>query len=370
MQASRRWFLFSLAASAYAADTPAKGRMFPSVAVRYLDPATEFIVTRLTDPQFNSFLPSGNHAVTSRGLLYASDAAGKWEAFRMDLKTGESRQLTEAESLDRASLAFLPNGRAFYHFDSGRLVETTVSTFRPRELYRVPEGFEKTPGAVYSADSPYAAFVEKRGSRHHLRLLQLMRGTAATLVESTEEIRDPLLRPHQPALFYRHAGEPWMVNLDGRQSRRLPLAEGETRQAQWSPDGQTLLYLNRPSDPHKLTGLREFAPGTNTDTLIADTTQFLHFHSNSDASVFVGASGSKASPYLLLLVRAVKRELTVAEHRASDPSMVNPVFAPNSQSVFFTSDRHGKPAIYWMNVDKFVSETDDPDVSAAARPGH
>ncbi len=74
--------------------------------------------------------------------------------------------------------------------------------------------------------------------------------------------------------------------------------------------------------------------------------------------MFVGASGSKASPYLLLLIRAGKRELTLAEHRASDAALVNPIFAPNSQFVVFVSDRHGKPAIYWIAVDKLVSETD------------
>jgi oligogalacturonide lyase len=360
MQASRRWFLFSAAAAACAAENPTKGRVFPSVAIRYLDPATEFVVTRLTDPQFNSYLPAtGNRVVTSRGLLYASDATGKWEVLRMDLKSRESRQLTDASNLDPASLAFLPNERAFYHFDSGRLIETIASNFKAREIYRVPDGFEKTPGAAYGEDGQNAVFVEKRGSRHSLQWLHLAKGTAATLVESTEEIRDPLLRPGQASLLYRHAGEPWIVNLDGRQSRRLPLAEGETRQMQWSADGHTLLYLNQPSDPHRLTNLREFTPNTNTDTLIANTTQFVHFRSNADASVFVGASGSKASPYVLLLVRAVKRELTLAEHRASNAALVTPMFAPNSQSVFFASDRHGKPAIYWINVERFVSETEE-----------
>src|SRR5579864_1472962 len=198
MQASRRWFLFSAAAAACAAENPTKGRVFPSVAMRYLDPATEFVVTRLTDPQFNSYLPAaGNRVVTSRGLLHASDATGKWEALRMDLKSRESRQLTDATGLDPASLAFLRNERAFYHFDSGRLIETISSNFKVREIYRVPDGFEKTPGAAYSEDGQNAVFVEKSGSRHRLQWLHLATGVAMTLVESAEEIRDPLLRPGQ-----------------------------------------------------------------------------------------------------------------------------------------------------------------------------
>ena len=118
-----------------------------------------------------------------------------------------------------------------------------------------------------------------------------------------------------------------------------------------------------------LNSLRELTPDTNSeDKPIADTSQFVTFGRNADASVFVGASGSKASPHVLLLVRAVRRELTLAEHRASDPSMVAPVFAPNSRRIFFNSDRHGKPAIYSMQVDKLVEETED-DERPTARDG-
>jgi len=54
-----------------------------------------------------------------------------------------------------------------------------------------------------------------------------------------------------------------------------------------------------------------------------------------------------------------RRELTLCEHHASDPAMVSPVFSPDSQSIFFASDRHGKSAIYRVHVEKFVEETDD-----------
>ena len=107
--------------------------------------------------------------------------------------------------------------------------------------------------------------------------------------------------------------------------------------------------------------IREFVPDTNEDRLVAETTQFAAFARNADASVFAGASGSKASPYILLLARAVRRELTLCEYRASDPSMAAPVFSPNSQQLFFTSDLHGNPAIYRFDVAKLVSETALPE---------
>ncbi len=378
MALSRRGFLFTVAAGCFA-DEPFKGRIVPPAATRYADPATEFPIIRLTDPQFSSLLPfSGNRVLSKSSMLYASDQTGQWEAFRMELKKGESRQLTESTTLDTSSIAYLPNDKGFWHFDAGRLIETDFSKLKPRELYRVPEGFEKTPGVSYSDDGQHAAFVEKSAASdgapvYRLRVLSLQKETAATLLESHEEIRDPLLQPKHSSLVYRIGDEIRIVNIDVQQHQRLQLAEGEIGQFRWSADGHSLLYLNRPKDPHRLTSLREWAadpppatsgkaagtsPGGPRDTLIAQTSQFVHFSPNADASVFVGSSGSKASPYILLLARAVKREFTLAEHRASDAAMVTPLFAPNSQFVAFVSDRHGKPAIYYISVEKFVSETE------------
>jgi oligogalacturonide lyase len=360
---SRRAFLVSLAVATRAAETTARGRIVPSVAVRYADPATEFTVVRLTDPQFTSSLPAiGNRGVTARQLLYASDLDGKWQAYRMDLKSKESRQLTDAENLDASSIALLSNERGFWHFDGSSLVGTSFPALKPRVVYKVPEGFDKLPGANYSDDGRYAAFIEKSASGHRLRLLHTQSGEAATLLESSEQLSDPLLRPHDTSLIYRSRGELWSIRFNKKENRRLPLTEGETLQAQWTADGHAIEYLNRPADPRKLTALREWTPGAGVgrgeDAKIADTSQFVRFQANTDASVYVGASGSKASPYLLLLIRTARRELALAEHRASDPALVTPAFAPNSQFVVFVSDRHGKPAIYWIAVDKLVSETD------------
>ena len=396
MSFSRRYFLASVATAAVGAENANRGRVFPSVAGRYPDPATEFTVVRLTDPQFTAHLPlPKNRATAQRAFLYASDFNGKWDAYRMDLKSGESRQLTDAAALDISSLGFLPGERGFWHVDGGVLVETQFTKLqgmKSRDVYRTPQGFEKTAGISYNEDGQYAAFVERTAggaARYRLQVLRLANGQARTLVEAADEIADVLIRPRHTSLFFRMGGQPSTIDFDGTGSRRLTLAEGEIGQTQWIADGHALLYLNRPSDPKKLTAIREFNPdgvgsGTESsaatrngsrpassavpgresisssmnDTQIAGTSQYVHFHANPDASMFVGASGSKASPYVLLLARAAKREFTLAEHRASDPRIVAPVFMPNSQSVLFLSDRHGKPAIYSMPVDKLVAPTD------------
>ena len=103
----RRAFLSLLASSALRGNAE-KGGTFPSEWKRYPDPATELEVLRLTSPAYSSFLPAYyERAVSRRGnfLLYSSDRTGLLQAFRMDLKTGESRQLTDVKALDGSSLS-------------------------------------------------------------------------------------------------------------------------------------------------------------------------------------------------------------------------------------------------------------------------
>jgi oligogalacturonide lyase len=211
-------------------------------------------------------------------------------------------------------------------------------------------------------DGLYAALIEKRESHYRLQLIHVSDGMATTLAESdgvNDELSDPMPRPRRASVLYRRAGGAWLANLDGKQNYRLKLADGQAAAATWSTDGRSVLYLNVPVDSHKLRNIREFTPDSNEDKAISDTTQYACFERNSDGSVFVGASGSQASPHVLLLLRTVHREFTLCEHRASNPAMVSPIFSPNSQNVFFMSDQHGKPAIYRIAIDKLVEETDE-----------
>jgi oligogalacturonide lyase len=357
MALSRRWFLFSLPAACLG-QTSAKGRLFPSAIKRYADPATEFQIQRLTDPAHSTFL-AGARSISRHGfLICASDASGRYEAYRIDMKSGQQKQLTDAADLDPHSLSLLPDERGIVYLDGPALTVTNFSTLKTREIYRIPEGYERVSGIGLAEDGLYTALVEKKDSHYRLQLVNMAKGSAETLAEADEEISGPDPRPKRASVLYRRGGSLWLANYDGKQNYRLRLCEGGLGPALWSPDGRSVFYLNYPPDSHKLHALREFVPDTNEDKAVADTSQFVGIGRNADATVFAGASGSKASPYVLLLVRTVKRELTLCEHRASNPGMVMPVFSPNSQRVFFVSDRHGKPAIYSIAVEKLVEETE------------
>jgi oligogalacturonide lyase len=360
--------LFSLASAllpAYA-QTKSRGASYPSEAKRYSDPLTEFTVLRLTDPAHSAILPAAcGRAVARKGgfVLHASDRSGRFEAFRMDIKTAQSKQLTEAAQLVPATLQLMPSERAFCYFDGPRLEIAPMGSLRPREVYRVEEGWSAEQMGV-SEDDLYAAVIEKKEAQFRLRLVSLAKGEATTLAESAEPLSDPQPRPKRASVLYRRGDSALFVcNFDRQQNQKLRTPEGAKLSApQWSADGREVLYasLATGANGQRVGQVREIVPDSNQDSLVARTTQFVAFGRNADGSVMVGASGSKAQPHVLLLVRSVKRELTLCEHRASDAAMVNPLFSANSQRILFQSDMHGKPAIYSMVVDKLVEETDTP----------
>ena len=360
---SRRSLLVSgLAAARLPAAVGSKGNAFPSEWKRYPDPSTELEVLRLTDPEHASTLPASyNRAIAKNSsfLLYSSDRSGSAQAFRMDLKAGGTRQLTEVEDLDGASLTLTPDNRSFCYFAGRALYVTSLATLHERELYQVPEGWERCPGMSVGPDGTHATFAERQGDASRLRMVPFVPGPARTVVEAPFAMADPIARPMRAQIAYRQGDEAlWLVNADGQQNHKLRAAEGIVGPANWATDGKTLLYLNFPVDPKQLNAIREQTPDTNTDKLLAKTSQFVQFGSNRDTTVFVGASRNVASPHILILLRVTHRELTLCEHKASHPETVDPIFSPDSQRIFFQSDRHGKPAIYSMQIQKFVEKTE------------
>lgn len=359
---SRRAFLAALPAVCGAQQL----LQVPSEQKVFRDPATEWDLTRLTDPRAsNCWLPENPlRSLSSRNnfLLYGSDRAGEIEAFRMDLKSGESRQWTRSGGLDRKTLALLPDDKNVVYFIGSTL---HMEGSRSRTVYTVENGWQRGAFAV-SDDGQHAVVAETNGSRHRLRLVPLLKGEPSTLVEGTEAIGSIRLRPRRSGLIYTREDALWLVHYDASGNRKLKTAPGLVGHVVWSADGRTALYLLNPP-ANKLVELRECTPDTNEDKLIGRTTQFATFARNSDSTVFAGVSGSKASPYLLLLIRSAGRELTVAEHRASDASRANVVFAPNSQRLFYHTDREGKSAIYSVALDRFVERT---EVSASGVPVH
>jgi oligogalacturonide lyase len=321
---------------------------------RYADPATELEVVRLTNPAFPSGLTAPHlRQFTKRAdaMVYWSERDGTRQIYRLDLKSGESKQLTSAAALDSTGFAMSADDRYLYYFDGPMLQSVTSSVLKPREIYKALEGSARTGLTVASDGS--VIFAEDS------RIMRVALQKTGAILDTGGKIDLVMARPRHAQFVYRLGDAFWLANTDGSGRKQLALSTGTTGEALWSPNGRTLIYLHVPDDPKQLVTLREFNPDDSTDQLIARTSQFGAFAPNGDASVFAGASRSKASAYIIILLRVTRRELTLCEHRASDPAMASVVFTPDSQSIIFMSDRHGKSALYRVPVEKFVEETSD-----------
>ena len=360
MIVTRRNFALSLAAAA-----SARGQFTP--IRRYLDPSTEAEVLALSNPSNASYLPHHyNRSVSSRNgfLVYATETANGFQAMRLDVKGGLARILTSSAAMEPKSLALSPDDKTLYFADGDRLLAASMGGAKPREIYKASSPEIYRHGISLSDDGANIVVIDQG------RLMLIPTAASATKANirtlgETDTKAGQAAVSRSANVFFRGANQSLHLisATPGAKAKRLPI-EGELGPALWNPDGRSILYLKLNQGRGIPNALFEFSLDTGQESLVGKTSQFVHFGRNADSSVFVGASGSKAQPFILIMLRITRRELALCEHNSSDPSTVAPVFSPNSQRIYFQSDRLGKPAIFSVAVEKLVEKTgqEDPPV--------
>lgn len=352
---TRRAVLAALPGSLVAANLPTKKSRSAVQAgefFRFLDPVTETPVVRLTNPKTSSLFPApSNRFVSSKGrfLIFSSDRTGRATPFQLDLRTGVLRQLAETADLMTQSLCLDARARFLYLIDRNVLKEIALANLKTRTL--AENVIEFSCGA-----SPSEFVVVRQGR------LELLNSGSPAIADEVDCTFPPSLRPGGAGWFFARGGsgeeyEFWYAPLARAGDKPVLLARGRISDPFWSPDGRSLLFLREVQAKVLLSEVHEVLPETGVEQGVASTSQFAAFAPNGDASVFVGASRSKAQPNVVLLVRSVQRELTLCEHRASHPKLVSPVFSPDSRRVYFQSDHEGKSALYSVNVELLVEPT-------------
>lgn len=379
---SRRSFLNGALAVA-AAALPVSGQARPGTAAtppaanpehaptplssetrRFRDAATENVVLRLTEPAYQSRLLSVNaRPFLQRGnaMLYASDRTGTWQAYRLDTRSGQSRPVTQAAALIPSSLALSPDERTLYYIDGESVRQRPVGSgaSRERTIEQLASGWTFGETLIVNDDNSSLAIVDRFEGQSRLRVLPVKGGSGVNRLQLEGKLLDVAFRPRSTQLSCRHAdGTLWLLSQNAAAPVRIGQEEGTCGPSQWSADGQSLFYLHYPlKGVHTI---REYQPDSKEDRLVAPTSQFVQFARNADSSVFVGLSGSKASPYVLLLVRKARRELTLCEHRTTTPSDTPVLFSPSSQRIYFETDRFGKTVLMSMVLEHLVENT-SPD---------
>ena len=311
-----------------------------------IDPATENTIVRLTALTSASALPLPRNRFVSpreRSLLFSSDRTGHFTPHAIDLRTGVIRQLAEANKLNTGSLSFDRQEKAVRYLDGESLFEVTLNHGTPK---RLGDGY-----TAFGNSADGAMFLIAGG--------KLVRKDNSSLRPLASGANNLWPQPNGAGcLFGRGAADEqefFYVTADGL-GKPVPIAKGHVREPFWDADGQSILFL-RDVASNNGTVLAEIhgrALGGGDEYLVSPTSQFASFAPNSDATVFVGASRSKAQPNVVLMLRSPHREMTLCEHHSSHPSEVSPTFSSDNRRVYFESDREGRRAIYSVNVELLV----------------
>jgi oligogalacturonide lyase len=330
-----------------------RNKLPPSLGefVAMVDPATENLVVRLTNPSYISINPPAqNHHISSKSrfILYGSDRMGVMSPYHLDLKNAVARQLADTKAFRPDTLAMDLEEHNCFFVDGDALREVNLGNLKARTLAEGVSDFHMN-GAGNT-------IVVLRGGK-----LERFDGDRGAVLVDNVASRGLISPAGSNVCFTRQEGPSetsfWRVPIAG--GKPAQLANGVVSCPFWNPDSQSLLFLRQTQGERGLTTLlREVSLDGRDEGTVAQTSQFISFAPNADGTVFIGASRSKAQPHVVLMLRSVRREMTLCEHHASHPEMVRPTFSPNSRRVYFASDRHGKPALYVVNVELLVEPTE------------
>jgi oligogalacturonide lyase len=220
----------------------------------------------------------------------------------------------------------------------------------------------------------------KRRPRCRIRVIDTRKGTNRVILDERRWLVYPQFRPGGREILFCNEGPPdqvedrfWLTSIDGRDKKKLrPQKAGEqVGHAYWAPEGFEICYVHYPDATGRGATVRSLIVQSGEERVVSRCTRFGWMMRNEDNSVIAGASRSLASPHVFVLFAPLKRELTICEHSSSgkpypiagtdlqDPSASwpEPVFSPDSNWVYFTSDREGQPAIYRTDVSDLVENT-------------
>ena len=329
-----------------------KAKQLPSVGefVRFSDPTTETPVVRLTSLKSSSYLPAPANrfvSVKDRYLVFSSDRAGALAPFQVDLRSGAVKQLASPARLVADSLCLDPKEHWLYFLDGDQLLRTDMSK---KDAKRRSETLTDAVSS-FSISPAGTLFLVRHGALQRLSEQPLATEVGKLCLAQNAGVEGCLFSREFDAL----QREFWYVSAASG-SKPVLLAKGVVSNPFWAPDGQSLLFLRDVSTKPDvvLAEIHEVRLDGAGEHCVAATSMFAGFAPNFDASVFVGASRSKAQPNVVILLRTAKREMTLCQHHASHAAAVSPVFSPDARRVYFQSDEEGKPAIYSVNVEMLV----------------
>lgn len=379
-----------------AALTAAQGSRFDQVETPLTDELTGRGLTRLTDPRVLYHLPHYHHrflATNNRFLLLGGEPDGTRQIHGLDLRRNRLTQMSEGEGTFPYSATLAQGGREIYYLQGDMLRSISLSGRGNRIVFRRPRGWLFTGHLSITDDAKTAAFVEINEDdlrddpaeqfaarpQCRIRVVDLPTGKDRIVVRERAWLTHPQLRPGRRELLYAHEGPAneieyrmyWTAIDGGKDKPIVPPNGGHVEREYWAADGSEVRFVHFPDETMRGATVRAISPETGEERRIARCSAFGWMQENIDGSAFVGASIRPSAPNIFVLFPLLDREITLCEHGASrkpypiagtdridyDCAMPQTAFSPDSQWVYFISDREGKPALYRMKVEDLVEAT-------------
>lgn len=251
-----------------------KGKTYPDQRRKYTDSKSGRTVWQLTDtPGFTTqtLYWTNQHSRDSRWMPYASgiyqgEAGGRqrwrYNLFNMDLRTGESVQLTDSGNVVAHSPDLSRDGKTLYYFEAPRTFRSVnLGTLEDREICKLEDKALVTHAlsvnasnrwAVVAAElnEPQGGYRYARYSQHMvLALIDVTDGSLVYLINGNTSLGHVAFSPTNPNLvLYSYHGQwweiqrPWLIEADGTGSRPIFLAHnGEAVGHEfWSDNGKNI----------------------------------------------------------------------------------------------------------------------------------
>ncbi len=395
----------------------AVGTVVSSEPVWRLDPITGVRVTRITDPAVVCHLASpGMRGTSADGtvLLMVGAYGQSRQLYAHNLDTGRAVQLTAGRGLNEYDgilldvddrHALYAQGPEIWRIDLVTLLREhlfhsrppwTIHSFSQSSCGRFLAITEFEEGSL-PADvnqQDWSLFSLSAIGAPHCRIvwLDLAVGKGGVVVDEESWIGHTSISPGEPrTILYAHEGPPelidtrlWAVSPDGSERRPVrPQGAGEVVVGQyWLSGGAEVGFLRYERDG-SAAEIRACDVASGEERVLARCHPFAHIAASADGRWIVGDTSASLAPLhqqktggrrprggaentgsIYLVDTRAGRDVRLCDHLTSwidrygsvQDTHPHPQVSANGRSVLFVSDADGRPAIYRVDLARFLWE--------------